>query len=357
MKHYNILDVSMYQIQLFLAVAEDRSFSRAALRMNLTQPALSKRIAALEDIVGAELFDREKRPVALTDVGGALLEKWKAIARQFELSVDEARCLSARKRTRLVVGIVDSSRQIPSFHLAGKQLARGFPGIGFSWDYVVYSRWREKLNSGELDIMFTLRMEEPNFTDDLSYEPVIVCPKLVCMLKSNPLSAKESITYEDLRTQKFVVNSPLAMPMHYVFIRENTLRHGFEPKIARYSKSTSGLISCLENDDEVVVCDMFLRDVDSEFLKVFELPDTFSGLDAVWLADNGNPYIRPYIDLLKVLLEQYRHLLGYYSPATSVLPISEPGCDNCLPHVPSSTLREPKSPPEPDLDKTDAACE
>jgi thiamine pyrophosphokinase len=47
----------------------------------------------------------------------------------------------------------------------------------------------------------------------------------------------------------------------------------------------------------------------------------------------------------------------YYSHATPFLPISEPGCDYCLPHVASSTLREPKSPPEPDLDKTDAACE
>lgn len=303
MRHFNILDVSIYQIQLFLAVAEERNFSRAATRMNLTQPALSKRIVSLEEVVGIPLFDRDKRPVELTTAGATLYEKWRDIARQFELAVEEAKDIHERETQKLVVGIIDSSRKMYAFQMAGKQLHTEYPDLAFSWEYITYGHWREKLTAQELDLMFILAMERPTYAPGWKYDPVIVCPKLVCMLKTNPLAAKDAITYEDLRNQRFVVNSPKAMPSHYNFIRENTLKHGgFVPDVVRYASTTHDLIGNLKNDDEVVVCDMFLRDIDSDFIRVFELPDTYSGLDAVWRGDNENPYILRYIELAKQYL-------------------------------------------------------
>ena len=66
-------------LQAFLAVAETNSFSRAAERIFLTQPAISKRIAALEASLGARLFDRIWRTIQLTPAGQALLTRSRAI--------------------------------------------------------------------------------------------------------------------------------------------------------------------------------------------------------------------------------------------------------------------------------------
>ena len=81
-------------LQAFLAVAETSSFSRAAERIFLTQPAVSKRIAALETNLDARLFDRIGRTVQLTPAGQALLARTRAILRELD---DVKRSLAAAR--------------------------------------------------------------------------------------------------------------------------------------------------------------------------------------------------------------------------------------------------------------------
>ncbi|MBI3778483.1 MAG: LysR family transcriptional regulator [Gammaproteobacteria bacterium] len=76
------MDISA--LQAFLAVAESGSFSRAAEKIYLTQPAISKRIAALEKQIGARLFDRIGRGIRLTEAGEALLIRTRAILKELE---------------------------------------------------------------------------------------------------------------------------------------------------------------------------------------------------------------------------------------------------------------------------------
>ncbi len=76
------MDISA--LQAFIAVAESGSFSRAAERIFLTQPAISKRIAALEQEIGARLFDRVGRKIHLTPAGEALLLRTRAVLSELE---------------------------------------------------------------------------------------------------------------------------------------------------------------------------------------------------------------------------------------------------------------------------------
>lgn len=76
------MDISA--LQAFLAVAETGSFSRAAERIYLTQPAISKRIATLERQVGTRLFDRMGRGIRLTEAGAALLSRARAVLKELE---------------------------------------------------------------------------------------------------------------------------------------------------------------------------------------------------------------------------------------------------------------------------------
>ena len=76
------MDISA--LQAFLAVAEAGSFSRAAERIHLTQPAISKRIATLEKQLGIRLFDRIGRGIRLTEVGEALLTRARAVLKELE---------------------------------------------------------------------------------------------------------------------------------------------------------------------------------------------------------------------------------------------------------------------------------
>lgn len=300
MRQFSVLDISLYQIQLFLTVAEVRNFSRAATRMHMTQPTLSKRISHLEEAIGVKLFDRDKRPIELTPAGRILLREWHEIYARFEGSIERALDSDQRASKKLIVSTMDSTRHLLAIHLTGQEMEEQFTGLAFSWEYNSFMKWRNRLHDGAIDIMLTVKLEEGSFESNMQSEQVMTCPKLVCMLKTNPLSKKNAITYKDLRTQHFIAVSPGSMPYHYNYIRKICREHGgFRPKVTRYATHPQALVASLKNNNEIVVCDLFLRDIDSPMVKTFPLPNTHSGMIAVWKKDNPNPYIRPYIENLK----------------------------------------------------------
>jgi DNA-binding transcriptional LysR family regulator len=96
-------------LQAFLSVADTGSFSRAAEQLHLTQPAVSKRIATLEGMINARLFDRIGRRVTLTEAGRLLLPR----ARQILVMVDDSR----RALGNLSGGVAGSLTLATSHHI------------------------------------------------------------------------------------------------------------------------------------------------------------------------------------------------------------------------------------------------
>jgi len=305
MRKDSIIDVNIYQLQLLLAAAKECNFSRATETMHITQPGLSKRIKILEDILGVALFDRTKRPIELTPAGKELCSRVKPCISDLEDTLIYIRDEYSRVNSQLSVGIFESAQNMDYLKNAGESLRAEMEGVAFSSHYVPPLKYKPMLNAGEIDIMVMLIMDEPFFDEGWQWERIMEVPKLACMLKTNPLSKKDTITYEDLRTQRFIILSRKVFPTHYTFIREQTMKHaGFEPIVARYSNSIHNMIPDLCNNDEVVICDMYLRDVFSANIKQFELPSTLSGLNAIWRKNNKNPLIIPYIKLVRKHLKE-----------------------------------------------------
>jgi hypothetical protein len=153
--------------------------------------------------------------------------------------------------------------------------------------------------ANEVDIVLTVLFEAQNMDESCRWERINVCPKSVCMLKSNPLAKKAALTFEDLKNQRFVMISPDESPEYCNYVFGICKDHGFTPKIARYATNAHGLLSTLQAEDEVVVCDVILRDFNSPFIASRNLPGLESGMIAVVKKSNTNPFIKPYIELLK----------------------------------------------------------
>jgi hypothetical protein len=111
--------------------------------------------------------------------------------------------------------------------------------------------------------------------DELKCQMIVRCPLSVGMLKSNPLTMMESVTVEDLATQKFV----LPRSTSYIkYITEICEKHGFIPRVSYYTKYFYGISMSLGTSEEVFITDRFSHAYYNENCAYFDLPDTESGI-------------------------------------------------------------------------------
>src|ERR1700753_3985859 len=99
------MDLDLRKLRYFVTVAEELSFVRAAARLHIAQPVLTRQIKALEHELGAELFARSTRGTALTGAGTALLDDARAILRTATRLQRQVR-LAARGGSRLTIGFM-----------------------------------------------------------------------------------------------------------------------------------------------------------------------------------------------------------------------------------------------------------
>ena len=293
------LDFSLYQIKLFLAVAEVHSFSKAAEELFIEQSTLSRRISMLEQELGVQLFDRKSRPIRLTGKGQTLYEQWKPLLAAFEHTLAMLHTQREEDSRTLNVCIVDSGIQLNDVPAISRMMHSASPEVSLAFHFPPMSQWQDMLDRKLCDVAITVTFDTVDVGQDYVVSEIVTVPKLACMLRSNPLCAKQRITYEDLSEQHFISIADSENPRHAEFIRRNCRRHGYEPKIDRRSPNAHGLTSMLQHDDEVLICDRFLRGYDNPLFKLYQLPDTLSGLCAVYPGHGGSPYLQTYLQVLR----------------------------------------------------------
>ena len=101
--------MDLRQLRYFIAVADERNFTRAAERLHIAQPPLSRQIQLLEAEIGAELIDRTSRPLKLTAIGRLVYEQATQLASRAEALRDMVKHARLAEKRRMVVGFVAST--------------------------------------------------------------------------------------------------------------------------------------------------------------------------------------------------------------------------------------------------------
>lgn len=292
-------DGSFLQIRLFLAVVQEQSFTQAAVKMNVEPSTLSRRISTLESALDTVLFRRDARPIQLTPEGELLNEYWKPLMSQLDHSIEKLRTFQRKNRGQLAVSVFDSSSINNDMLEISREMLAQFSDLSFVIEYVPLYRWRLKVLQGDVDVYVTTKLQVTALDDRFVSETIVTFPKLVCMLKTNPLSRKDAICLEDLKDQNFITHDEENFPEYSPFVRRICRDRGFEPHLGKVILNAHGFAGALQTENQVFVCDRLLRGYDSPLFKVFEIPNVDSGLCAVWLRGNNNPFIPRYLDCLR----------------------------------------------------------
>lgn len=163
------------QLKAFLAIAEAKTFTAGARRVNVTQAAISMQIRQLEDEVGLQLFTRTPRRVIITEAGEYLLERARKILREHDSALAEIAELGGVEHGRLRIGSASAmfaTQQLPGImqRLRGK-----FPNAELSVSSGTSQTLVEKIMHGEIDTAFvSLPVENSSITTDLLFSDEIV---------------------------------------------------------------------------------------------------------------------------------------------------------------------------------------
>lgn len=162
------------QLRYFLAVAAERNFSRAAERLNMAQPPLSRQIQLLEQEVGAQLFDRDSRPMALTDAGRLFYEQAIQVTRRMDEMKETMRAFVTSNRPRFVVGFVPSVlyARLPDIIRGFRRVA---PDVDLNLIEMMSIEQIAALKEGRIDLGFgRVRFDDPAIEREILREEALV---------------------------------------------------------------------------------------------------------------------------------------------------------------------------------------
>jgi DNA-binding transcriptional LysR family regulator len=195
--------LKMSELRVFVAVLEHRSFRKAAVVLHLSQPAVTKAIAGLEQTLGFKLFDRVAHGVEPTAHGRSFAPRAAAIFDELRRAAQELTLLSSGAQGSLRVGTVPMPA-IPFLPVAIQRLVDAHPGIFLS---VVEERETElldRLRKRDVEIaILRLALVEPG--DDMQAVPLFDEKLCVVANRDHPLASRRNLRWDELLQQRWVM--------------------------------------------------------------------------------------------------------------------------------------------------------
>lgn len=294
-----LLDLSLYQIQIFIKSAEFKNFTATASFFNTTQSAVSKSIASMESILGFPLFVRARGKLELTPSGEFLYQEWCGLMPHMESSVVKANLMYEHGLQTLTVGVPDSLENGSQIEYIN-QFKTLYPEVRFVYHVVPANQLLPRLETGELDLIITGIYEQRSLERlGAQYKVYMNLPETVIMHQSNPLAEREKISMEDLKDENFIVLSPTDNASYFERVYLLCAKHGFRPNIELFMPNfRSMVINLLQTKRGVILTNPLISDVHHPDLRHFEITGTNAGMLAAWKPENTNTY-------LPKLLEQF----------------------------------------------------
>lgn len=298
--------MELRHLRYFVAVAEELSFSRAAERLYLSQPALSQQIHKLEVELGVELFYRTGRRVELTEAGQALLEGARGTLVQIEQIVRTVREAGGAESSRLRVSFPEYANHTLAADIL-ETFRKRYPDVELEEHEMFLLQQTPRqingLRNGTLDVGFLLL---PDDDDALALERVLGIELVAALPEDHPLAAEEVVPMRELAGERLILFSREFHPNSYDYIVDCCREAGFKPNVLQrnepqlYSGATTYRMVASGAGIGVVARPMVstFRPGGVAFRPLRE-PTPVLDLAAAWRRDNPSPNLRAFVEVVR----------------------------------------------------------
>jgi DNA-binding transcriptional LysR family regulator len=302
----DVAALELRHLRYFVAVAEELNVSRAARRLNLSQPPLTRQIQALEAMVGAPLFTRSARGMELTDPGRVLLAEARNLLAMARQSMERARSVAAG--------------QVGRIHVAGF----GSPMIGALPQFLARFRERQPrvelvlttlnrpeqvlaLREGRISAAFTWR---GNDAPEMASEAFVRENLLAVVGAQHPLAKRKRLALRDLASVPLVVQGSGPRPNFTDTLLAMCAQAGFQPEIAQHvgdSLTAVALVASGFGAALVPRSASHLRLPGAAYIPLSDAAPGVADLVCVYRKGDRSPVLRTFLEELRLFRKEMRN--------------------------------------------------
>lgn len=289
--------MELRHLRYFTVLGKELHFAKAAEKLFITQPALSKQIQQLEEELQVKLFERNKRTVKLTEAGRHFMDETEFIINHLELAIDATRRKALGEEGEVRIGFVGSAMQniIPNLL---EKLHAIHPGIHTSLQELNNKDQLDALLHDKLDIAFVRLETVPR---ELEKRLVFEDSFSLVVSKKHPHGKSHFESLSQFKNEQFILFSNDYSQEYYDNIMSIFTDHGFQPKVSHRSVQANSIFRLVEKELGVAIVPSAMQhgvNLNIEFISLAHLRQR-TQLMAVWHKNNRNEALVKFLGLME----------------------------------------------------------
>jgi len=295
--------MNLNQLRYFVSVAENGSFTRAAMQHYISQTAITQQMHALEESIGTPLLNRESRPVSLTPAGKVFLKEAREILSKMDAALIRTREASTGLEGELRLGYTkgyehsDLPKYLRLFH-------REYPNVLISCYRCDTDMLAAGLINGDYDVIFTWDSTNLRKEENLKLQVVEHVPLRVALYANHPLAGRKELTRKDLRQENILFMSPSGTGESFGDIAYMRLyqQAGYQPNILLRSNDMESILMLVAAGEGISSVPEYSHPWNIGTENVVFVPLSGEGeteeILIAWRKQEDNPAVRHFIEKL-----------------------------------------------------------
>ena len=291
--------MELRHLRYFVAVGEEEHFGRAAERLHIVQPALTRQVRQLEEELGCALFERLRWGVRLTEAGKSFLEEARRILDDLGRSVDRTRLVAQGKIGRLRVGFSETAAHGGALPSILRRFRASWPGVQLELSPGTSISANEQLRSGEVDV--ALVYIPPTNLRELGSHRISIERMMLALPRAHPLATRKRLRLGDLGDEPFVWFPRTANRQVHDRVLSACHTAGITLKIVQEVNSDTTMLSLvaggiglsfvIESAQRTIPKGVVLRDVGDLHVT--------AQLFAIWRRENNAPALQTFVEMIR----------------------------------------------------------